>query len=453
MIWPPCAARRELRPLLEEGHRPGSLVCELVTDGSASCFAPVHVEGRVLDLATDVGIVGARVVALDANGAAVSSVVESGLEGLYTLPIPVTRTSDGTPVATQITLRADAAGYQSFPTAPRLGLPVELSLADDADSDGDAEVVSSATDIGLLARTDLGSGVATVRGVVEASDAGGVLVVAVQGDRAVSSALSADDGTFVLFDVPTSSTTIEGHRAGLNVTPASLSVSGPETTGVRLTTSSSPLSTVSGSVQIVNAPGGSSTSVILVLESTFVESTARGLSPPGLRVAPVDGSWSIQGVAPGAYVALAAFENDRLVRDPDTSIGGTEIVHFEVPATGAPVDLGEGFKVTEALAVISPGAETIEVVTTATPTFEWADDSSEDGYEVRVYDAFGRLVWENLDVPRVTGNPSVSATYAGPALTDGIIYQFRAWSWSDDRTGRVYKSVTEDLLGVFEVRL
>jgi hypothetical protein len=311
------------------------------------------VEGRVFDAMTDVGIANARVVAIDANGAPRSTVVTTAADGTYSLPVPTTRASGGAPVTAQVTLRADAAGYQTFPTAPRLGLPIELSAAMDDDGDGDDEVVTTATDIALFRRTDVGSGVATVRGTVEASEPGGVLVVAVQSGRAVSSAISADDGTFVLFDVPTSTTSVEGYRGGLNVTPATVAVTAPDTTGVRLTTTTTGLSTVSGSVQIVNAPGGSTTSVILVLESTFVEATARGQSPPGLRAAPVSGGWSIEGVAPGDYVALAAFENDLLVRDPDTSIAGTEIVRFTVPAGGAPVDLGDGFKVTGALAAWS----------------------------------------------------------------------------------------------------
>ena len=41
---------------------------------------------------------------------------------------------------------------------------------------------------------------------------------------------------------------------------------------------------------VTKAPGGLDTSVILVLESTFVEATARGESPPGLRAALVLGS-------------------------------------------------------------------------------------------------------------------------------------------------------------------
>ena len=127
---------------------------------------------------------------------------------------------------------------------------------------------------------------------------------------------------------------------------------------------------------------------------------------------------------PGRYVVLAAFENDDLVRDPDESIGGTDIVHIEV--AGSDVTTDKSFKITEALAVISPGAYTLEVIDTGEPTFIWADDSSEKGYELRVYDAFGELVHEDTDVPLVSGPDRVTYTWTNAALQAGMIYQFRA---------------------------
>src|SRR5207247_2420213 len=105
-----------------------------------------------------------------------------------------------------------------------------------------------------------------------------------------------------------------------------------------------PAHTVSGDVNIVNPGAGTATSVILVVESTFDDALARGDTPPGLRApappaAPnVTGAFSIDGVPDGRYVVLAGFENDNLVRDPDTSIGGTQIVHQQVSA--ADVQLG-----------------------------------------------------------------------------------------------------------------
>jgi hypothetical protein len=249
--------------------------------------------------------------------------------------------------------------------------------------------------------------------------------------------------------VPTSTTTIDAYRAGLDATAVELSVVAPETANVVLTATEGTLPSVTGTVQIVNGPGGATTSVILVLESTFVETTARGEAPPGLRVTDVSGAFTIEDVPPGRYVALAAFENDGLVRDPDTSIGGTEIVHFEVTAGSGTVDLGSGFKVTGALAVVSPGAETIETITTQDPTFTWDDDSSEDGYELRVFDAFGNMVHEAVDVPSHSGSGDVTYTWSGATLEPGMIYQFRAWSYHLEDTGHVLISATEDLRGVF----
>lgn len=117
------------------------------------------------------------------------------------------------------------------------------------------------------------------------------------------------------------------------------------------------------------------------------------------------------------------------MRDPDTSIGGTEIVHVQV--SGQSVAVSEGFKVTEALAVNSPGADGIDVVS-GTPTFSWADDSSEDSYSLVVFDALGARVWEKADIIGPKGNKSVEVSYAGPALTPHMIYQFRAISIKDD---------------------
>lgn len=424
------------------------LVCEEVEGGEPTCFAQVSIEGRVIDaLDPAPGIAGARVVAIDANGAARSSVVISAADGAYSLPVSARRDANGVPLDDQLTLRADAAGYQTFPTAPRTAIPIDLGDSSDADGDGDYEIRNAATDLALLPRTGL-TGTATVRGTLQATDPGGALVIAEAGGRAAATAISSDDGTFVLFDVPAGTASIDAYRAGLDVAAVEVTVAAPETTGVVLTGTAGG-ATVTGSVQIVNAPGGSETSVILVVESTFVENAARGEAPPGLRAAPVSGSFTIEGVPPGRYVALAAFENDGLVRDPDTSIGGTEIVHFEVPATGGEVVLGESFKVTGALAVLSPGAAGIETITDAQPTFTWEDDSSEDGYELRVFDAFGNMVHEATNVPRVSGSADVTYTWTGAELQPGMVYQFRAWSFHDEAAGHVLISATEDLRGVF----
>jgi hypothetical protein len=78
-----------------------------------------------------------------------------------------------------------------------------------------------------------------------------------------------------------------------------------------------------------------------------------------------------------------------------------------------------------------------------TPVFSWADDSSEDGYQLWVYDALGKLVWQDLIVPSVKGNQAVTVTYAGPALQPGMIYKAESMKMGTPI------SATEDLKGVF----
>ncbi len=143
-----------------------------------------------------------------------------------------------------------------------------------------------------------------------------------------------------------------------------------------------------------------------------------------------------------------AFENDGLVRDPDTAIGGTAIQ--KVTVAGGSAAAGS-FKVTGALPTISPGANGPEAVSSATPTFAWGDDSSEDGYDLSVFDGFGNVVWQSPSLPAVNGSSTVSATYAGPALMPGY-YQFRAASFRSKTGTKTYISMTEDLKGVFIVK-
>lgn len=426
-------------------------VCEARADGTAggTCVAPVFVEGRVLDSTDDSPIEGARILSVDANGTALSDAVFSGADGTYSLRVPTPRDAAGAPASEPVLLRVSASGYQPFPKAPRTALPIDLDLA--VDMTGRLVVRSAATDVALIPLLGGATG-ATVRGRIDSLEAGGALVLALSGGSVVGGALADAAGEFVIFDVPAGALRLEGYVAGLRIVPEDVTVPAAGLADVVLGVATDGLGTVTGTVQIVNAPGGSETSVILVVESTFDETAARGEAPAGMRAFPVSGGFTIEGVPPGRYVALAAFENDGLVRDPDTSIGGTMIVHLEVPATGGPVDLGDGFKVTAALAVVSPGADGLELVPNADPTFEWEDDSSEDGYELRVFDAFGVMVHENTAIPSVSGSGNVRYTWTGAALASGMVYQFRVLSFREPPSGtRTYISATEDLLGAFEV--
>ncbi|MCC6874152.1 MAG: hypothetical protein IT378_07570 [Sandaracinaceae bacterium] len=417
------------------------LVCEAFPGGEARCTQPVYLEGLVFDALDTSAIEGARIVARDANGGARSPVAFSDAAGLYSLRVAIARDAEGRPEAEAVTLRADAADYASFPQPPREALPIDLGAATLDEARGRWVIDNAATDVALLPLE--GPSGSTIEGVVMHADAGGVLVVAEQGGVAVSTSITDTDGTFVLYNVPAGSTLVAGYRAGLAVTPQTVDAVPAGVQGVALSATDSGLATVTGRVTIVNAPGGLTTSVILVVASTFDDAVARGEAPAGLRVAGVTGDFSIANVPPGRYAVLAAFENDQLVRDPDLNIAGTQIVFVDV--AGADVPIATDFKITEALAVIGPGANGLEVVTSA-PTLRWAQDSSEEGYELRVYDAFGTVVHENTNIPEPGGSAPVEYSLSAVSLQPGMIYQFRAWSFA--RGSRL--SATEDLRGVFQ---
>lgn len=424
------------------------LVCEQVGTTGTSCLAPVVVSGRVFDAVGGTSIIGATVVGLDSNGAARTRVAFTGPDGRYALPVSVPRNDDETPMTEAITLRVAGADHQAFATAPRSALPIDLGLAQA--SSGTYSLSNAATDVALLPLPVAERGGATIRGKVSAPAPSGVLVIAVAGERASSSAISDADGAFVLFNVKAGDVRLEGYRSGLSLEPKALQVPTSGLTDVTLVASSVPLARVEGSVNIVNAAGGLTTSVILAVASTFDSKVIRGEAPAGLRVNNVSGAFRIEGVPAGRYAVLAAYENDLLVRDPDLSISGTDIVFVDVGASGGMVSLPTSFKVTGALDIVSPGASGLEPVPAGVNNLIWNDDSSEDGYELRVYDGLGNVVHEDRQVARVTGSTTVQYALDTTSFVSGMLYQFRVVSFRERQGGRTYISASEDLKGVFQ---
>jgi hypothetical protein len=413
------------------------LVCEEVEgDEHAHCFEPVRIEGEVIDLADESPVADARVVALDANGAPQTAVAVTDADGAYSLQVPTKRDAEGLPLKSDVTLRADAAGYVTFPSGVRQPLPIDVS--EGTDEDGAWVLANATTAIGLI-RVPVGTGKGVIAGTIEVPEERQGALVAAEIGGVAHTAVADIDGDYVIYNLDAGSYGVAAYAKGVVYESATADVTDGETSTVDLSLADGGGGTVSGNVQIVNAPGGSSTSVILVLESTFDDLLLRGETPPGLRAGGVSGDYAIEGVPPGRWVVLGAFENDGLVRDPDTSIGGTEIQHISVSEGGS--TSVEGFKITGALEVTSPGDNAPEAVTSP-PALEWLDDSSEDQYEIEVFDAYGQLVWETM-IEGVSGeDPSVP--YAGP-LERGMYYQFRVTSIKDG----VPISRTEDLKGVF----
>ncbi|MCR9162345.1 MAG: hypothetical protein ACE37F_31460 [Nannocystaceae bacterium] len=423
------------------------------------CAAPIELRGIVLDALSEEPIEGAHVTALDATGTPVGSVSVSDADGRYVITVTAVRNDDGSISGTDTwTLFATAADYQPFPGGLRPAIPINAAdaVSEAASQDGEPDrwvIENPSTDVGLLLLPSAQSGGRTVSGVVRGDSPGGTLVVAEgSADEASRYAIADADGHYTVFNVPAGPHTMVGYRGGLDVLPASVDGDADVEDADLETGDGAATAAVRGSVNIVNAPGGSATSVVLIPNSLYNDNLERGPVPKGLRApqapeAPsVEGAFEIEGVPEGRYKVLAAFENDALVRDPDTSIAGTAIVEIDVG--NVDVDLAKSFKITEGLDVVSPGAQVPEVVS-GTPTFVFADDSSEDRYEVLVFDAFGELVWQDLEIPGVTGSDVVEVPYAGPALEAGQYYQFRATSIRETPNSTTAISRTEDLRGVF----
>ncbi len=439
-------------PVCADGY-----ACEASGDAHI-CAAPIEIRGIVLDALSDAPIEGARVTALDETGTPVGSVSVSDADGHYAISVTATRNDDGSIAdADTWTLFASAIDYQAFPGGLRPAIPINAADAVTEDGSEDDEtsrwvIENPSTDVGLLPLPSDQIGGRTVSGVVRGDSPGGTLVVAEGGNAPARYSIADGDGSYAVFNVPAGPHTMVGYRGGLDVLPASVDGDADVEDADLEADEGAAAAVVRGSVNIVNAPGGSETSVVLVPVSLYNENLERGPVPLGLRApeapeAPsISGGFEIDGVPPGRYKVLAAFENDALVRDPDTSIAGTAIVEIEV--ANADVDLAESFKITEGLAVVSPGAEIPEVVS-GTPTFVFADDSSEDRYEVLVFDAFGERIWEDLEVPGVSGSDVVEVPYGGPALEAGQYYQFRATSIRETPNSTTPISRTEDLRGVF----
>jgi hypothetical protein len=427
------------------------LTCEVVQGSDQPlCFEPVELRGKVFDLESGQAVGGARVTAVDVNGAPVGQVATSDGTGNYALRVPSTRADEkGTPVARKLSLRAAAQDYQPFPSGLRVSLPVDTGAVAQNEEEGPWTLEGGQADIGLALLPEADRGHPRITGTVElAAGQGGVLVVAQSGALPGLSSIADSDGSFVLFNARPATWSVRAFTRGANYTPVDAEVkAGTDVNDVRLARNAVEAGTVTGSVSIV--AGSGQTSVIMVVASTFNENLGRGEMPPGLRAPEpgtepnVTGAFTITGVPDGEYVMLAAFENDNLVRDPDPNIAGTSLQRLTV--TNGQPDRQPSFKVTSAMALLSPGGGDTLEVTSATPALRFQSYSSAKSYVLKVFDTFGTQVWETTAAAK---SGEISVPYAGETLRSGRVYQWRVTALGN--AGNPI-STSEDLKGVFRV--
>jgi hypothetical protein len=479
------SSQKSCDPVGQTGCASG-LVCETVPGSAPTCFDPLYVDGRIYDLAdanpSTNGLGDARVVGQDVNGAPVSAAVVSGSDGSYEFAVHAPRSPNGSPASGTVTLRVDRAGYATFPSGLRTALPIALTTATHAT--GRWTVQSPLSNVGLNAVANAPAG--KITGTVTLPPAGAVLVVAECGALAFT-AVPGNDGKYSIFNVSDGPCTVTAYAKGVNYAPASVNVAaaGPNPVTANLVPSTAPTATVSGTVQFVSSTHWSSTSVLLVVASTYDAARVRGISVPGLEASGVSaGNWAISGIPDGHYRVLAAFETDYLVRDP-SDIGGTAVLEFQV-VNGLPLLMDgttsaatlQGFKITGAVRLTAPFADATGACTTlaslpadpaalpvggcattsATPTVAWEAYPSTTYYEVIVVDETGATVWDAtassspVDYGAAAGTGNVTATLtAAQPLIPGATYQFRVRADQTKGGGGGFSTIStsEDLLGIF----
>jgi len=444
-----CGARE--CKLSDPASCPADQTCEVVSGRQTPlCFPPVTLEGRVFDVATKVGIADARVLALDENGAPAGAAAISSQDGAFRLRVTSARTDDTSAFTPRkVVLRAQAKNYLPFPSGARLSLPIDTGAASRSNDAAAFVLKTPQTEVGLDPVSAAAKDLPSVSGGVELSvDQKSVLLVLEGPAGPARTALAAADGAFTFFNVPAGTWRLAGYSRGVNYRAVDVVVQGADVSGVSLEKSTGGTASLSGSVQLVAGANNAGTSVVLVVESTFIEALGRGEVPPGLRAPEagpptVTGAFTISGIPDGRYVVLAAFENDDNVRDPDPGISGTQVQRITVSNGAVTGASAPSFKVTAAVGLVSPGRDAVDT-TSATPTFTWQAFSNADAWVVRVFDTQGAELWQRPIAEKAT----TSLVYAGPALTAGRYYQWRITAMRR----MAPTSQSEELRGLFVVQ-
>jgi hypothetical protein len=446
----------------DPGACSGGAVCEPLAGGGTACVAPLVVKGQVTDLVTGAAVAGARVVALDPNRAPASPVATTDAGGNYTLNVQATRASNGAPAA-EITLRADAQNYQSFPGGIRSALPIDLSTA--TSSDGHWEFQGALTNVGLIPLPDT-STLLSISGTLQqpATRVGLLVVAEPQAGGTGLTAIAGSDGSYKIFNVPAAASPgisyeVKAYGRGVNYTPQTATLTlGSTPPTVDLTLKNATTATINGSL-IFNSGAATPTSVALVVESTYDAVLDRGESPPLLVAQVPSGStYTLAGVPDGTYIALAAFGIDGDVRDVSDT-GNTAPVEVVIQNGALVGTLGQ-FKLVGAIELtsidgVAVGSSGVPIqLRSDTPEFVWAKApsyASADTFQIEVFDAFGKGIWTYSQSG--SGSGPFTATYGSDGQADplqsGMYYQLRIKALDGATPIPNALSQTEDLKGVF----
>ena len=396
------------------------------------------------------------------TGVVTDATTATALENVF---INVFNSNTNAPVGTTINTAADGSysvnldpgsyyiklskqNYESVPPAGISPIPftIELGLSLDVSVQ---MFPSEVTNGGLIAGK-----------VTDGTNAiGGALIVAQSGANGYS-AISGDDGSYIIFNVPAGSYAVNGFLSDYNGTSVDASVtSNSQTSGVDLTFSSGASGAFTGQVRHLSAEN-------IEVDVALIHPATRE-TIPGLTSETVSLSFTISNIPDGTYIARATFENDQRVMDPDriAKFGEPEITI----SGGNTVDLQ--FDVTGSVILVSPTneASTTEPleITSTTPTFEWTAFASTSDYVIEVSDISGNVIWggfdnsgalpvKNIEIPSeqlmIDYNSDGTATLS--ALEPGRVYRWRVFASKNDQqsdTGWTLISASEDQRGLIKI--
>ena len=345
--------------------------------------------------------------------------------------------------------RIQAQGYQMSPPRGVAAVPFAIVAGETHD-----------ITISLLEHAD-DSATSQIHGN---ADIAGMLVVAVDPDtdEAVS-ALTDDEGNYVLFNVPNGDYTITAYQAGYSANVIEQPISGDnfvEDADLDVTENTSV--SLSGQVTFLATGNG-------IVDVTLIHPLTLDTIPGAVVQTDGQGLYALENLPQGDFLAWASYNNDTYVMDPDWIIknGG---VPDAVAVTVADSDLDKPFSVTGAVMLNSPtNAADLVIpaeVDSLTPNFNWTEYSSAQRYVIEVFDLQGNSIWGGWNTDTGIANHTVitsdtlSVIYnfdgsASAALVDGETYIWRitALKWKQSEGKYIAISASEDQMGLFTVRL
>ncbi|MEN8131584.1 MAG: carboxypeptidase-like regulatory domain-containing protein [Pseudomonadota bacterium] len=348
-------------------------------------------------------------------------------------------------------LKVSANGFSPSPPTGVPPLPVQIS-----------DSLTSDITITLYPLADaetLGTITGQVSNTTEAGLAG-VLVVAEIGDSSVAT-ISAEDGSYILHNVPAGDASLTAYLGGFNfpaISPVAVTA-GAVSADQNIVAVSEATGVINGHISFTSIEG-------LIVDITLLHPGTREVIP-GLSVyTDASANYSMTGIPDGHFEIIASLENDGYVIDPDIAV-----------TQGIPTaDVVDGniqtkdFKVTGAIELDMPAQPIGGIIPklSTTPSFTWHQASSysnADYYVLEVVDESGSTIWGGFDLagdPKVTWpkedpitidyNFDFTATL--PTLEAGRYYQLRIYASKEDTTsplGFKLISSTETLDGVFKV--